>query len=294
LDFQQFQTPGILDRDARAAAFLELDLERARAAAPSVSRAWASLPHPLRLIERASPTRHYHFGLFEREDEALEAALDRMALLGSEYFRPRASLLEVGCGMGGTAALLAARGNRVLGLDPCAQRVAYARACSGTNDARFVVGDLLGFAGAAGTRATFDGISSIETLQHFPVLAEFFDACRALLAPQGVLVLKDVARAPHIPWEVAGFHARDALVDAGRAAGFALVRRVELGEKIRPTLPRLAGRLEAERALLMAEGGSEERDVERELDELLGHMAALANAFDDGSLLYEHTILRRT
>lgn len=252
-----------------------------------------SLPHPLDLLERASPSQHYHFGLFERPDEDLKLAQDRLAWLGCEFLKPGTTVLEVGCGMGGTAELLAARGHRVVGIDPCGRRIAYARALGPGSGARFLVDDLLSFAKRPEERASFRAITCTEILEHFEDLAEFLAACRGLLETDGLLVLKDMARAPHVPREAAKFPLRDELVDAGRSAGFDLVRRIEFRAAVRPTLPALIARLEGARPRLCAEFEAPGRDVARELERLCGHMSALARALDDGHLCYEHTLLRR-
>src|SRR5262245_39482475 len=61
---------------------------------PAASSWWAALcrlPQPLHLLEFVTGSQHYHFGCFEKPDEAPREAQDRMGLWGTGLFEARSS-----------------------------------------------------------------------------------------------------------------------------------------------------------------------------------------------------------
>jgi cyclopropane fatty-acyl-phospholipid synthase-like methyltransferase len=253
------------------------------------------LPQPLHLLEFVVGSQHYHFGCFEHEEESLCAAQDRLAHLGAERLSGAVAVLDIGCGLGGTSRVLAELGRQVTALDPCPEAVAYARTClpaNGRAPVRFLAAGFEAFASAPG--AQFDGAIAIEVLQHFPVLARFFECCRARLRPGARLVVHDVACELEADWERVPFHRRGRLAGAAGAAGFEVEAQADLTRAILPTLPRLARAVEERRAELHAVFGTPgaARPVEAELAQVLGHMRALQDALERGYLRYESTLLR--
>lgn len=73
-------------------------------------------------------------------------------------------ILDIGCGDGRMAALLAAQGARVTGIDINAEQVALARARVPQAAFECVAGEALGFAGGS-----FDGVLWMNALHHLPV-----------------------------------------------------------------------------------------------------------------------------
>jgi len=142
------------------------------------------------------PGMTYSSALYTREDmtldEAQTAKQDRaLALLFPPHGPPPgAQVLEIGCGWGGIAERLVARGCQVVGLTLSPSQLAHARARL----------DAAGHAARADLRlqdyrdvaGTFDGIISIEMLEavgerYWPA---YFDALRARLKPAGRAVLQ--------------------------------------------------------------------------------------------------------
>lgn len=154
---------------------------------------------------QALGTRHVHWGFYsdpEQADasvaqfkvatEALTARLvQRVGLQCGE------SVLDVGCGFGGTSAFMNERFQRlrICGLNIDARQIAAAQAwlpAVSSNQLSFVVGDAcrLPFADA-----TFDRVLAVECIFHFPSRLRFFREARRVLRRGGRLALSDF-----VPW----------------------------------------------------------------------------------------------
>jgi 2-polyprenyl-3-methyl-5-hydroxy-6-metoxy-1,4-benzoquinol methylase len=253
------------------------------------------LPQPLHLLEFVDGTQHYHFGCFESPDEPVRRAQDRMSLLAARRFAPGSAVLDIGCGLGGTSQLLASRGLSVTAIDPCGERLAYARerAAGLLGAPRFLARTLEEHANAG--EAALDGALALEVLQHFRDLSQFFGACRRLLRPGGTLVVHDLSTRVEVDWERVSFHFRGRARAAAEAAGFRVLEHVDRTAEVLPTLPSLARALRERRAeLVRAFGlpGPAARPVEDELAELLAHVGALQHALEIGDLAYETTVFQ--
>jgi SAM-dependent methyltransferase len=100
--------------------------------------------------------------------------------------------LDVGCGIGTFARLLAARAGSVLGLDFSAEMIARARVRSARQaNITYEVADVRTWPWPA---ASFDCIASIATLHHLP-LAETLGQMAAALRPGGMLLVLDLYQA---------------------------------------------------------------------------------------------------
>jgi ubiquinone/menaquinone biosynthesis C-methylase UbiE len=146
----------------------------------------------------------------------IRADFDRIALLESSgwnhndhYHRfllrhlpqPCAEALDIGCGTGGFARLLAARCGNVLGLDLSPNMIRAAREQSaGVPNLKFEVADVrdreLG-------EARYDCIASIATFHHLP-LPETLARIRRALRPGGVLLVLDLFKAHSVTDYIAG------------------------------------------------------------------------------------------
>jgi SAM-dependent methyltransferase len=137
---------------------------------------------------------------------AIQADFDRLALLSQEQWDHNAhyhgfllqqvpagcgEALDIGCGTGTFARLLAGRAQHVLGLDLSPQmiRVARERAACLAN-VEFQVADVRQWRWPA---ARFDCVATIATMHHLP-LAEMLARMQAALRPGGVLLVLDLFR----------------------------------------------------------------------------------------------------
>ena len=97
-------------------------------------------------------------------------------------------VLDAACGEGYGSALLAAAGARVLGIDIDAGTVAHARRrYAGVPDLRFDVADATAL--DALPDASFNLVTSFETLEHVDAQERLLDGFARLLAPGGVLLV---------------------------------------------------------------------------------------------------------
>ena len=136
----------------------------------------------------------------------IQADFDRLALLSraqwdhnAHYHRfllqhvpaPCAEALDIGCGSGAFARLLAGRAQHVLGLDLAPEMVRLARERSAhLANLEFQVADVREWDWPAGR---FDCIATIATLHHLP-LAEMLARMKAALRPGGALLVLDLFR----------------------------------------------------------------------------------------------------
>jgi len=101
-------------------------------------------------------------------------------------------ILELGCGSGGTALALAARGAAVTAIDLSPARIGEARAAAEQRGLRaeFVVGDLNRMALPGGP---YDAVVAHDALHHVLELGALLDRVRGALVPGGRLIVMDFA-----------------------------------------------------------------------------------------------------
>ncbi|MGD8818362.1 MAG: class I SAM-dependent methyltransferase [Acidobacteriota bacterium] len=157
---------------------------------------------------------HIHHGYYARGDEsrreATEALIDLLAdALGIET---GATVLDVGCGVGGTSRYLARRrGCRVVGITLSAVQAQMARDGGRPQyevdgfprpEPHFVVGD----AAALPFRGTFDRLLAMEVLSHVEDRGAFFDDASRLLPPGGRVGIAAWLKADDRPAEIVDAH----------------------------------------------------------------------------------------
>lgn len=132
---------------------------------------------------------HVHHGLWLRGDESRERAVAQLAELVAQNAQigPGVRVCDIGCGYGATARLLAARGAEVtaLTISPAQFSVAEERQAGNPNP-KFVLGDWLENELPADS---FDSAIAIESSEHMPDLARFFQQAHRVLRPHGRLVV---------------------------------------------------------------------------------------------------------
>ena len=155
---------------------------------------------------QAALGHHVHFGFWEtppclpltaaefrRAAERLSLGMARCAAV-----RDGASVLDVGCGFGGTLACLDRhfRNLQLTGLNLDERQLAYGRRnvlASTRNPVRLINGDAscLPFASRS-----FDAVLAVECILHFPSREAFFAEVRRVLRPGGRLVISDFIPSP--------------------------------------------------------------------------------------------------
>jgi cyclopropane-fatty-acyl-phospholipid synthase len=140
----------------------------------------------------------YSCGFFPEPQMTLDAAqtAKKAHIAAKLDLRPGQRVLDIGCGWGGLALYLQeVAGVEVVGITLSREQLDVARqraASAGVADkVRFELRDYREVAG------TFDRIVSVGMFEHVgpPNYRAFFERCRALLAPDGVMLLHSIGRA---------------------------------------------------------------------------------------------------
>jgi SAM-dependent methyltransferase len=150
----------------------------------------------------ASWWHHLHWGLYDDPasgDDSPEAyvtaatALTERVVAAAGVADSR-TLLDVGCGFGGTLALVAARnrGCRLAGLNIDERQLRWARRLLGAKPP-LVVGDGCCLPVAPGM---LDHVLAVECVFHFPSRKAFFREAARVLRPGGTLALSDFLLSP--------------------------------------------------------------------------------------------------
>lgn len=258
---------------------------------PAPSPALLTLPAPRHLHEFLARSQHLHFGFFEAAGDSLAQAQDRLILRSARFLLRDSNVVDIGCGLGGTAHLLAGLGHRVVGLDPCASSIAYARARAVSPRAQFLHGGLAAFVARA-RGARFDALFLTEILSQFTDLSAAFTQCRALLRPGGLVLVHEVVRNPAAPVGQEYFHPRGAMRSAADAAGFDLVEIRDATNRTAPTLSRLLRALAERRAELLRFFAPVRPEIVSECEAFETHLRAVELAFSRQELFFETCVLR--
>ena len=210
----------------------------------------------------------FHFGYFRAADESLDAATDNLTTLMAESgaIGPDVSVLDVGCGIGNPACVLAERyGCRVTGISTSrsgvegARRRAQERGCS----------DRVSFSIADGMNnglpdASFDRVWVLEASHLMPRKDVLLAECARVLQPGGLVVLCDVILGRDLPLAEVLSRAQDFIhlhyafgrakmetLDTyrrlGEHAGLHATKLMDISDQMFPTFAHWRSRLESHR-----------------------------------------------
>jgi ubiquinone/menaquinone biosynthesis C-methylase UbiE len=210
--------------------------------------------------------RHVHWGYYaspqtaDDSNESYWVAAEAMSLEVTNAARVRdgRSILDVGCGFGGTIAHLNERLSNceLVGVNIDERQVLRARERVKPlreNSVRFVTGDACALPFDA---ATFDVVMAVECIFHFPSRQKFFSEARRVLRPGGTLMVSDMVIVDEKAEELAAWLARNtagqspwwgstpATSSSGYAAmarteGFSMLADTDITAETMPTYPYL-------------------------------------------------------
>ncbi len=248
------------------------------------------LPSSFQFFRWITRSEHLHFGLFETPDESFGVAQDRMTECLLSWFPDRKlRILDVGCGIGGTACTLAGQGHYVAGLAPDPHLIEYAEAAAVAAD---VVANTefhpIGFhdVPVAQTKP-FDLVLTQESMHYIhpagDTLQGFFD----LLKPGGRLVLGDIVCRDEALRTIAPYHPAEDFERTALAAGFVTAHREDLTQRAIPTIRVSLDILRREEKEILAFFSPAQPDAEKDFARLMDHGGLERDAFEDGRLGYE-------
>jgi tocopherol O-methyltransferase len=200
---------------------------------------------------------HVHHGYWKKGGETREEAARAMvdAVIDRARIKPGMDVLDVGCGYGATARVIAQEcGAQVTGVTISAMQHRHAE--EGTNpggNPAFVLEDWLQNRRAS---SSFDVVIAIESTEHMPEKQRVFSEMARVLKPGGRLVVVAWLAGDHrTPWQDA--HLLEPICRAGRlaavgttadyrnwinAAGLALEEEVDISRQVSKTWPMCAWR----------------------------------------------------
>jgi SAM-dependent methyltransferase len=170
----------------------------------------------------AEPRLARIYDVWEGERVDLPNYLAIVAELGAR------SVLDVGCGTGNWASMLAERGFEVVGLDPAEASLDVARAKPGAQRVRWIHGDVTSLPALAVDLATMTGNVSNVFLTQQEWLTTL-GGVRAALRPGGYLVFESVdpAGQPWLNWDRETTYVRRESPDAGVFESWLEVTRID-------------------------------------------------------------------
>ncbi|MFH0994569.1 MAG: methyltransferase domain-containing protein [Pseudomonadota bacterium] len=203
---------------------------------------WAKLPEPFGFYRLVLNSDHLHFGLWPEDapDSDLEKAQERMFdLLLSFFPEPPADVLDVGCGLGLSASMLARKGYRVTAIAPSSELIAYARRAYADSGVDFQTAGFLDDSNTGFAASTYDIILFQESFQYIHPLDIAVHRARTLLREKGKMIIADeVCRDRSIQPQTAVHHRQDIMAMLAEQ-GFRILSRQEIQNRVIHTCNRI-------------------------------------------------------
>lgn len=172
--------------------------------------------------------KYLHYGLFEQNQQNIEQAQQRATdLLLSHLPPPPCRILEIGIGLGTTLSKLVKSGYDAMGITPDADQIGYAKHVHGENLPAFCT-RLEDFSNPE----KFDLIVFQESAQYIDTATLFRQAANLLSDGGQIIIMDEISL--HKSTEP-GLPALDDYIALSDAAGFDLVKQLDLSNQASPT-----------------------------------------------------------
>ncbi len=154
----------------------------------------SAFPMPFNFYRLILDSDHLHFGYWPENKSHVsleEAQVYLQEALIKHLPKAPARLLDVGCGLGVTAAKLATRGYQVTAIAPSETLIRYARTRYNHTGVQFTAADFMQDMEFEAPSEGYDAIIFQESLQYLRPLDSVFDKARQLLKLGGLVLLTD-------------------------------------------------------------------------------------------------------
>lgn len=198
---------------------------------------WAKLPEPFHFYRLVFKGDHLHFGYWPENFPglSLEEAQEKMFLLLLSCFpEPPARVLDVGCGLGFSAALLAEKGYRVTAIAPSDELIGYAKTRYGSEKVDYQNAGFLDESPAFAVDL-YDIILFQESLQYLHPIEAVFHQARRLLRPKGKIIFGDEVCLDRSIQSHTAVHHRSDIISALSENGFRISSQKTVRENVLPT-----------------------------------------------------------
>lgn len=197
-----------------------------------------NLPEPFNFYKAVLTGDHLHFGLWpaDRPELSLEDAQQFMfeTILGF-FPAPPVSILDVGCGLGLSAAIIAGKGYNVDAISPSGEMIDYAVDHYGKSGARFSQLDFYDEDIHILQKDRYDVILFQESSQYLGQPHNFITRARHLCKDHGVVIISDeVCYDRSIKTETA-VHMASEIAATLAANGFCLIENRKVGDRVGKT-----------------------------------------------------------
>ena len=199
---------------------------------------YLSLPEPFCFYKEILQGDHLHFGLWPDNNPQLameDAQQSMFEYLISFLPEPPARILDVGCGLGISANLLASKGYEVTAITPSSELIEYARKKYGDNGVDFKVLDYFNDDNSVFAEARYDVLLFQESTQYLHPLNKAIKKARYLLKDKGLIIIGDeVCYDPSIKSETCVHIEKDYII-ALSENGFLIKKSENLSKNVKAT-----------------------------------------------------------
>lgn len=195
------------------------------------------LPQPFGFYRYILKSDHLHFGLWGEDGElSMEDAQERMFSRLLSYFpAPPASVLDVGCGLGLSAARLSQLGYKVFAIAPSRELIEYASGQYGESGVEFRVLGFLDEDGDVFASDSYDIVLFQESAQYLGPLDSVMRKTRRILRDKGVVIIGDEVCYDKTVKPFTSVHMSYDFEIALAENGFNILEDEKVGEKVSPT-----------------------------------------------------------
>lgn len=257
------------------------------------------LETPFQIFRYMTGSEHLHFGLWEDPNDPRPDAIARaqaaMTQLLSGHLPPApARVIDVGCGIGGTAIGLAHKGYTVDALAPPVGLIRYANeeaAEQGVGDkAKFFA---TGFLEVPLPDEPYDIGLSQESLQYIHPLESTLEHLHACIKPGGSLIVGDQVLRALEGRGMVQFHISEEIRERAAAAGFKLVHHQDITNLAKPTVNNAVRYLERHATKIVEFFAGDQPNIAADLQVCIDNGKQEAAAYEHGQLGYELFVWKR-